>query len=255
MHFISGLPRSGSTLLAALLRQNPAFTASFQSPIGQVFVTLQEQMSHFTNETACLMDDTQRADILRGLFSSYYGPPVPGHIDVDTNRRWCAHLSLLVKLYPECKVIACVRRPRDIVDSLERLLHAHPMEVSRLISVANTTVYERVPLYLKSTGILGFAFNALRDAYYGPDREHLIMVKYEDLARKPVATMAYLNERLSTPKFEYDFENVLTPPGAKEFDESLGIPGLHAVQRKVNFVAHPTILPPDVAERVPLAFW
>ena len=27
LHFISGLPRSGSTLLAALLRQNPRFSA------------------------------------------------------------------------------------------------------------------------------------------------------------------------------------------------------------------------------------
>ncbi|WP_373533726.1 sulfotransferase [Microcoleus sp.] len=33
-HFISGLPRSGSTLLAALLRQNPRFHSAMTSPIG-----------------------------------------------------------------------------------------------------------------------------------------------------------------------------------------------------------------------------
>ncbi|MEG4240263.1 sulfotransferase [Microcoleus sp. Pol14C6] len=33
-HFISGLPRSGSTLLAALLRQNPRFHAAMTSPVG-----------------------------------------------------------------------------------------------------------------------------------------------------------------------------------------------------------------------------
>ncbi|WP_333154680.1 sulfotransferase [Microcoleus sp. B9-D4] len=32
--FISGLPRSGSTLLAALLRQNPRFHSAMTSPIG-----------------------------------------------------------------------------------------------------------------------------------------------------------------------------------------------------------------------------
>ncbi|WP_442939260.1 sulfotransferase [Nostoc sp.] len=31
IHFISGLPRSGSTLLGALLRQNPRFHASMSS--------------------------------------------------------------------------------------------------------------------------------------------------------------------------------------------------------------------------------
>lgn len=33
-HFRSGLPRSGSTWLAALLRQNPHFNAAMTSPVG-----------------------------------------------------------------------------------------------------------------------------------------------------------------------------------------------------------------------------
>ena len=33
MHFISGLPRSGSTLLPALLRQNLLFSAAMTSPV------------------------------------------------------------------------------------------------------------------------------------------------------------------------------------------------------------------------------
>jgi sulfotransferase len=33
IHFISGLPRSGSTLLAALLRQNPRFEAGMSGPL------------------------------------------------------------------------------------------------------------------------------------------------------------------------------------------------------------------------------
>ncbi len=37
LHFISGLPRSGSTLLAALLRQNPRFSAGMSSPVYAPF--------------------------------------------------------------------------------------------------------------------------------------------------------------------------------------------------------------------------
>ena len=33
VHLISGLPRSGSTLLAGLLRQNPQFHAGMTSPV------------------------------------------------------------------------------------------------------------------------------------------------------------------------------------------------------------------------------
>jgi len=44
-HFIAGLPRSGSTLLAALLRQNPRFQAGMTSPVGALFAGVVGQFS------------------------------------------------------------------------------------------------------------------------------------------------------------------------------------------------------------------
>ena len=257
MHFISGLPRSGSTLLAALLRQNPAFHASFQSPLGQMFVTLHEQMSHRTNEAACLMTDEQRMRCLRWLFSAYYADAFADPIVevFDTNRRWCAYISTLSVLFPTCKVIACVRSPRAIVDSLERLIRAHPLEISHIIRVPNTTVYERLPIYLQAPGIFGYAFNALRDAYYGPDKERLIIVNYDNLAQRPLLTLEQLHAQLGIPSFAYDIENVETPPGADAFDRSLGLPGLHAVKPQVTFEPRKSILPPDIVARIPVPFW
>jgi hypothetical protein len=51
IHFISGLPRSGSTLLAAILRQNPRFHAAMTSPVGSLYTALEAAMSR-RNETA-----------------------------------------------------------------------------------------------------------------------------------------------------------------------------------------------------------
>ena len=44
-HFISGLPHSGSTLLAAILRQNPRFHASMTSPVGGLMDRMLEAIS------------------------------------------------------------------------------------------------------------------------------------------------------------------------------------------------------------------
>ena len=44
-HFISGLPRSGSTLLAALLRQNPRFHAGMSGPVAGLVGSLLGEMS------------------------------------------------------------------------------------------------------------------------------------------------------------------------------------------------------------------
>jgi hypothetical protein len=60
LHFISGLPRSGSTLLAGLLRQNPRFAAAMTGPVGGLVTTLLNSMSP-QNETAVCMDWAKRS--------------------------------------------------------------------------------------------------------------------------------------------------------------------------------------------------
>jgi sulfotransferase len=59
IHFISGLPRSGSTLLAALLRQNPRFEAGMTGPLSGLFGALLDKMSG-RNEFSVFIDDTKR---------------------------------------------------------------------------------------------------------------------------------------------------------------------------------------------------
>ena len=65
IHFISGLPRSGSTLLAALLRQNPAVHANITSPVGSLVGAILKDMSQ-DNETSVFIDKVQRETLLRG---------------------------------------------------------------------------------------------------------------------------------------------------------------------------------------------
>ena len=83
-HFLSGLPRSGSTLTAALLRQNPRFHAGMSSPVAALFEGLIAQVSAGT-ELSTMVDDEQRARLLRGLFDGYYADR-PEPVIFDTNR-------------------------------------------------------------------------------------------------------------------------------------------------------------------------
>ena len=70
-HFISGLPRSGSTLTGAILRQNPRFSAGMSSPVAHLFDGIVGQVSA-GSELSRMVDDAQRARLLRGLFDSNY---------------------------------------------------------------------------------------------------------------------------------------------------------------------------------------
>lgn len=95
IHFISGLPRSGSTLTAAILRQNPRFHAGMSSPVASLFENLIAQVSAGT-ELSTMVSLEQRERLLRGLFSSYYADRSEPVI-FDTNRAWTAQLPALMR--------------------------------------------------------------------------------------------------------------------------------------------------------------
>lgn len=63
-HFISGLPRSGSTLLSAILSQNPRFHAGMSGPVGGTFNTLLGELSG-RNEYSVFINDEQRKRLLK----------------------------------------------------------------------------------------------------------------------------------------------------------------------------------------------
>ena len=95
-HLISGLPRSGSTLLAALLRQNPTLHANITSPVGAMLNAMLGEMSA-GSESAVFLNQAQREAILRGLFDQLLrSRSEPGRTVFDTNRMWTARRSELL---------------------------------------------------------------------------------------------------------------------------------------------------------------
>jgi sulfotransferase len=249
LHFISGLPRSGSTLLAAILSQNPKFHAGMSSPVGPLFNQILNTMGA-TNEFSVFIDEEQRRDVLRGLFDGYYRKIHQEKLVFDTNRVWCSRMAALATLFPDSKVIACVRDPIWIFDSFERLIRKNALMVSRMFpGEHNATVFTRVDFLNSKLGTVGFAWNALQEAYYGEHaRGRLILIDYEALTRDPKGTMLHLYELLRLPPFEHDFENV-SYEGGGEFDHWLGVPGLHSLYQKVEFSQRRTILPTELVRR------
>ena len=106
IHFISGLPRAGSTLLSALLLQNPGLHAGITAPVGHIFGAMLREVSQ-GSEGAVMIDDSQRQALLRGIFENYYHAIHPSRTVFDTNRIWCTRLHLLAELFPQARIICC----------------------------------------------------------------------------------------------------------------------------------------------------
>ncbi len=247
VHFISGLPRSGSTLLAAILRQNPRFHAAMTSPVGAMYMALESAMSR-RNETAVFINDTQRRDLLRGLFANYYHATQTEKLVFDTNRIWCAKLPALFQLFPDARVVCCVRSIAWIMDSIERLVRKNAFELSGMFGFEpGSTVYTRLNRIATSDGMVGFALDALKEGFFGEHGSRLVLVEYEALAKAPRSTMEHLYSALGEAHFPHDFDNV--DYEADEFDLALGAPGLHTIRRRVDWIERQTVLPPELFRR------
>jgi sulfotransferase len=254
-HFISGLPRSGSTLLAALLLQNPRFHTGMTSPVGALFSTMLNQFGA-GSEFGPVISRGQRRRLLGGLFDSYYADHADKPVIIDTNRMWCAKLPAVVDLFPGAKIIACVRNVAWVMDSIERLYRANPYENTKLFvdDIERNTVYSRVDTLAQRNRLVGFPWAALKEAYYGEHAGSLLVVDYDLLTQAPDKVLRLIYEFIGEPCFEHDFDHVSYD--SPEFDQALGLSGLHRVRRKVAPQPRRTILPPDLFEQYSkLSFW
>jgi sulfotransferase len=253
-HFISGLPRAGSTLIAAILRQNPRFHAGMSSPVASLFDGVIAQVSAGT-ELSTMVNEAHRARILRGLFDSYYAD-LAQPVIFDTNRAWAAKLPALMRLFPQARVICCVRDVAWVMDSLERQYRNNAFEHTRLFNnpAERATVYTRVEALAHANRLVGFAWHALREACYSEFAERVLVLEYDLLTRRPQEVLGLIYDFLGEPQFAHDFTRV--EYDAPEFDAQLGMDGLHRVRPEVKPQARKTVLPPDLFKRyTQLSFW
>jgi sulfotransferase len=253
IHFVSGLPRSGSTLLAALLRQNPRFEAGMSGPLAGLFGALLSEMSA-RNEYSVFIDDTKRQRLLYGLFDNFYAD-CDAEVVFDTNRAWCAWMPTIAQLFPDAKVIACVRDLSWVIDSIERIIQRNVFTPSSIFDYKpGGTVYTRANGVAGQDGMVGAPYDALKQACFGAQRENLLLLQYETLTTDPGKAMHAIYDFIGEPTFDHNFGHI--DYDVTRFDERAGTPGLHTVRGRVSVEPRETLLPPDLFNRfVNDAFW
>lgn len=250
IHFISGLPRAGSTLLAAILRQNPRFSAGIETALCEVVCSAIRALS--AHEASVFVTDEQRQDVLTRIVDGFYAHLPEDVVVFDTSRMWISILPTLVSVCREARVICCLRDPAWILDSIERLVAAQPLSVSRMFNYeVGGTVYSRADA-LMSKHLVGPPLRALMHAWHSDYAFKLIGVRYESLASRPDAVIEALYD-LDEPAFDHDFERISYDQ--KHFDTFLGLPSLHCVRPRVEFKPRETILPPQVFAQYSGEFW
>lgn len=237
VHFISGLPRSGSTLLCNILMQNPRFWASATSGILDVMFGVRNQWDKLIEFRAMDPAESEAAKlrVLRGILDAYYGN-VDRPVVFDKSRGWLAHLEMAeAVLGCEARVLVPVRDLREVLASFELLWRKTSATRQMAQEPANyfkfQTVEGRCEVWCRADQPVGLAYNRIKDALARGFRDRMHFVEFEKLTRNPERTMRAVYEFLEEPYFEHDFDRV--EQVTFENDEVHGIPGLHTIKPEV----------------------
>ncbi|MBN1853477.1 MAG: sulfotransferase [Pirellulales bacterium] len=255
-HFVSGLPRSGTTLLMNLLGQNPAHHVGPTSGLIHLMRAVKDRWPECQEFQAQGLEVARSMVLgaMRGLFTGFYEEPLTqGKIVFDKSRGWVHYVELVESILGRpIRVITMIRDIRAIAGSWEKIYRRRGIEFKMPDEDASTamdTVEGRTQRILAPDQVTGRSVARVRDALLRcPDR--LVIVPYDQLTAEPSATMAAIHDALDLPPFDYNPDHV--EQITHEDDNYLGA-DLHSIRSKI--APQPPepwrgVLPDPVAEAI-----
>ena len=229
LHFIAGLPRSGSTLLANVLRQNPDIHGEAVSSLSSLVSTIHNNWQNIEQNQEYDNPQAHRG-VLMGVIQGYYQ-----HIDrpiiIDKDRGWTFLIPVMESLLErKVKIIVAVRNPAEILASFEKLRRQNPMFVTRADSQLGpgSNIASRAYFYSGPDGPLGLSHRGVQDAVTMGHLDRMLFVDYNRYCSNPKSQTKRIYDFLELPYFDHDFENLQQPE--KFNDRAVGLPNLHRIK-------------------------
>lgn len=240
-YFMAGLPRSGSTMLSAILNQNPRFYSGPSSPVTGLMIALENELAQ--DELFRAYPKPQQAGELVANVITHYYSDVDKPVIFDKNRSWVNRLHYIPGYFGmEAKVLCPVRNLDEILASFISMHRRNPYEVNGKINFLDEMlVKSNIPLnddnrceFLASpNGILGQSYNGIKQALIEGKEKQLHFIEYDDLINNPEETMRKVYEFLGEEYFEHDFTNLINIH--KEDDASVyGFSDMHDVRKELT---------------------
>lgn len=230
MHFVAGLPRTGATVLMSLLAQNPRMYSAPISGLCGIFSGVYANWEKNERHHEMPNEDAKRR-VLLSLLESYHDTDRP--VLLDKERMWVAHCARLEALLGRpIKIIVQVRPLPEILASFEMLRRRDPLvltAVDEALGGASTAI-TRANYFAGDGGVLGIAYNALRDAVSSGYLDRMLFVDYNKLVAAPKMQLKRIYEFLEEPYFEHDINNIAQVAHGK----LEGFPGLHDIRPELK---------------------
>jgi sulfotransferase len=253
-YFMAGLPRSGSTMLSAILNQNPRFYSGPSSPVVSTMLTLEQSLSQDELFLAYPKMDFGK-NLVTSVIDQYYAD-TDKPVVFEKNRSWVNRMDYIQGYFgiEHPKIIYPVRDVAEILASFISMIKRNPHIVNdRLNFIDQSLVQQGIPLTdenrcraIAGPGILGQSFDGLKKALSEGYRTSIHFVEYKDLVSNPKETMRQIYKFLGESEYNHDFKNLVNQH--QEDDVKIyGFTDMHEVRKELKSTAQ---MPEDVLPKV-----
>ena len=262
IHFLSGIPRSGSTLLGAILAQHKGLHVTPTNDLIELVAMIRNQWMKCDGFQAQGLEAV-RGNIkmaLRGLMQGFYSAELAGGMHVlDKSRAWPGYIELIEEILGRpIKIICTIRDLRDVAASFERLRAKNPFTAPHGQGeeyFRQQTIMGRTQLLFSPSGTIGASAARMLDAIDRGYSERMILVPYQKIVEVPQAVAIECFTFMGLKPTVIDADNLVNPDKASRDIDVWGLP-LHRIKTSVqaNENNWSTVLPPEVAEWIDTNF-
>lgn len=245
--FMSGLPRSGTTLLSSIVSQNKDVWITPQSDLYEHARNIVNTTPDFESFRLGVMH-RESFSLLKNLIGAFYADAPQSYI-IDKSRAWGTpyFLNILPSLLngQTPKILCPVRPLAEVVASFIREANKNPgiNFIDRDMTAKDFFSYWRKPIddarvdwLLQPGGMLDTAILSVSSAFKSETEHFFHVFTYYDLVNEPSKTLDSIYDFLGLDMFIHDF--TVIPPAEPHADaEVLGVPDLHTVRSTLAVTA------------------
>ena len=201
--FLVAQPRSGNTLFASIMNQNPEIAATPNSITLEIMkdLFLLKQTDVFHNYP----DHKSLNNVLDVVFDTYY-KDWPQRIIIDRGPVMTeGNFALMQKHYK--RPFKCIVLLRDLMDVLASYMQWYTENPDAFPNrYGHNTDEEKLMMIMNSKGAVAKDLEAIKNSFNYPEICHY--VKYDDIVTNPEQEFRKIYQFLDEPYFNHSFNNV-----------------------------------------------
>lgn len=250
IYFLSGLPRTGSTLLGSIMNQNPTLHVTPTSPLYTLLEKLSEAFAYCNDQHTYDHERISEA-AYRSLVGTFYANEF--RTVFDKHRGWPQRIDTIKQfINPSPKLIATIRPIAEIVASYLVLIEKDENNFvdNHLKQLGCKTITNEDRANLLWQFYLKTPYDSLLHGLKA-NSESIMLVDYEDIVFRPHQTLRDIYAFCNLPPFRHSMYE-LSRTGHQERDDQWGLKNLHAIRDTLEYRSVP---PSDLLPRAAIEYF